>query len=650
MQQAGDRRSPSIRNAVLLFLIAALLMTYYTITHSGVFRIDDEHILASRAISLHLNGEFSDHQVYGNQRVRELYELGDAATEIEPGQALLAQPFLWMASFLDIGYVQVLFWMTALLTAGTAVVLAGSVLSWGFPAGTAVWTALLFALATSAAAYADTFYRDSQAMFFGMCAFYGMMVWFRRGKAAGLILFGAAAFAAVLTKNNMLALLPAFAVGQILSLERMKAMENWPRIRRVILIGTAVLLMAGTTVLLMPDRGTFSRFSRSYYLFLLEFFRDSLTPAFVLQALGPFISPAKSIFLFSPPLLLAVFGIREIWKRDRALTAAVLVFVVGITAAQALFFREEWAGTFGWGLRFMLPALPVCMLLGAGILEQWQSSNEWKRFLPAAFLSVGAVINIAGSVVSWRVPYRGWLQQGLDPYSAGTAWRLKFLAIPLQLGGLFDVSTWSLNWLRAAVAGFPAAYLVPVLGGALLAGLGVLVFRLLKKEGLGYSGAVTLGLLAGVVLMYPLYPGLWLSRVDSYWCAGDQAYSQALKYVEERAGGDDVVVFDSYGTDHWHCWLNDWRGEQPWYSLAYEISGPGSNDGTVALSRPTQMLFEDLEGDNNRIFYVATNQAPDYATGSERAWLENCCAGMGGEMFTGGDVEISVSIFDVPGE
>jgi len=441
MQPAGDQTSSStIRTAALFLILASLLLTYYTILHTGTLRVDDEHILVSRAVSLHLQGDFSDHQVYGNQRVRDLAVLGDAATEVEPGQAVLAQPFLWLGSLLNTGYGQTLSSMTMMLTAAAALVTAASVLQLGFSKRTAVWIAVLFGTATTAAVYADTFFRDTQAMFFGALFFYGMLLWLRAGKQAGILLLLVSLPGAVLTKNIMLALLPALAAGLALNYSHLKAGGQWTGIRRSLLIGGFFILLGAILVLFMPGGGPLARFNRSYYLFLLDFFRDSLNPSFLANLAGPFISPARSIFLFSPPLLLALAGLRKSWRIDRGYTFAVLIFTASLAAAQALFFRDEWAGFFGWGLRFMLPALPVMMTLAAAPVEDCLKNVDWRRFVPAAFLASGMAVNIAGSAVKWRLPYRIWMADGLDPYQADAAWQWRFLAIGHQIKGLVDPS------------------------------------------------------------------------------------------------------------------------------------------------------------------------------------------------------------------
>jgi hypothetical protein len=646
MQPAGDQKSSNtIRTAALFLILASIFLTYYAILHTGTLRVDDEHILISRAVSLHLQGDLADHQVYGNQRVRDLAELGDAATEVEPGQAVLAQPYLWLASLFNTGYSQVVSSMTMMLTAATALVTAASVLQLGFSKRTAVWIAVLFGTATTAAVYADTFFRDTQAMFFSALFFYAMLLWLRAGKQAGVPLMLVSLLGAVLTKNNMLALLPALAAGLALSYPGLKAGGQWAGIRRGMLLGGFLILLGATIVLFMPDGGPLARFNRSYYLFLLEFFSDSLTPSFLVNLAGPFISPAKSIFIFSPPLLLALAGLRRSWRTDRGYTSAVLIFTASLAAAQALFFRDEWAGFFGWGLRFMLPAVPVLLTLAAALVEECLKNVDWRKYVPVAFLTSGMVINIAGSAVNWRLPYRIWMADGLDPYQTVTAWQWRYLAVGQQIKGLVDPAEWSLSWLRVFSQGTAAGVIVPAAGAVLLIGLGYLMRQLLSERRLRYRDAILLGLLTAVGWLFPFFPGLWAAQADPYWCAQDTAYQQALMYVENEVRDGDVLVFDSYGTEHWRCWLNDWDRPQPWYSLAYKIPGPSDPSDDSALADPSVELLKTLSGAHTRLWYVSTDQAPDYTTSGARTWLEEQHPVLLSETFFEGGEEISILVF-----
>lgn len=102
-----------------------------------------------------------------------------------------------------------------------------------------------------------------------------------------------------------------------------------------------------------------------------------------------FFSPGRSIFVYSPILLLAVPGAWFFYKREKALALCCIFFII----AHALIFAC-W-GPLGWGLswgsRLMTLALPVFGLLIAATLDRLRKN---KRLMPI-FVALG----IAGAGV-----------------------------------------------------------------------------------------------------------------------------------------------------------------------------------------------------------------------------------------------------------
>jgi len=77
-------------------------------------------------------------------------------------------------------------------------------------------------------------------------------------------------------------------------------------------------------------------------------------------ALSLTISPGRSVFLFSPPLVLAAFGARAVWTRAPALS-----FSAGLSGVMHLLFVSNlafFAGEWAWGPRYLLVLLPLASL------------------------------------------------------------------------------------------------------------------------------------------------------------------------------------------------------------------------------------------------------------------------------------------------
>jgi hypothetical protein len=249
--------------------------------------------------------------------------------------------------------------------------------------------------------------------------------------------------------------------------------------------------------------------------------------------------------------------------------------------------------------------------------------------------------------VNWLVPYRAWIGQGLNPYEAQTVWNGRFLSIPAQIAGLFDIGKWNLGWMRVYQQGMSISLLVPVLGFVFLVLLALQLQRFLENKTISFRTMTLLGLLAAMSCMTPFFPGLWVSKADPYWCTCDAAYQQTLEYVQSKIKVGDVLVFDSYGTDHWHCWLNDWREPQPWYSLRYEIAGPSSVKDDVQVSDLTADLFTTLGQQYSRLWYVNSSQTPDYSVSEENEWLGEKYHRESINTFSDSSGEIQVGLFSL---
>ncbi|MEK7276996.1 MAG: hypothetical protein AAB427_06575, partial [Chloroflexota bacterium] len=69
-----------MRTAVFVF---TLLVSIYSLTYSGAFTTDDEHLFVGGAESLARLGDYEAKQAYGNSRTRGNIQ------DVEPGQAVV---------------------------------------------------------------------------------------------------------------------------------------------------------------------------------------------------------------------------------------------------------------------------------------------------------------------------------------------------------------------------------------------------------------------------------------------------------------------------------------------------------------------------------------------------------------------------------
>jgi hypothetical protein len=106
---------------------------------------------------------------------------------------------------------------------------------------------------------------------------------------------------------------------------------------------------------------------------------------------GYLFSPGKSIFLFCPPVLVAIAALPRLWRRDRGLA---LVCILTPLAYLALYSRlTNWEGGYNYGPRYMLPSLfLLCLALGMSFLN---STNRSRTGI-AIFFVAGLFVQLIG--------------------------------------------------------------------------------------------------------------------------------------------------------------------------------------------------------------------------------------------------------------
>lgn len=186
--------------------------------------------------------------------------------------------------------------------------------------------------------------------------------------------------------------------------------------------------------------------------------------------LGFLASPGKSIFLFSPPILLAMLGLPRLWRRDRGLA----VVAAATPLVYLLFFATytQWEGGYCYGPRYLVPALT---LLGLGIgpaLVPLQSAganaSRALRLLAIAIFAAGFFVQAAGSATSFL---EADIAGGY--YDAQYNYRMSFSPIAMHLHLLAHYATSAAAplgrgfdkwWVFLLKAGVPTGALVPIAG------------------------------------------------------------------------------------------------------------------------------------------------------------------------------------------
>lgn len=86
-----------------------------------------------------------------------------------------------------------------------------------------------------------------------------------------------------------------------------------------------------------------------------------------------FLSPGRSLLVFSPVLLLIIVGAPLLWKTHRELALICLLAIAGAVTAAALWHSPS--GGKVWGSRLVLPVIPIGGVLVAAALERARSTR-----------------------------------------------------------------------------------------------------------------------------------------------------------------------------------------------------------------------------------------------------------------------------------
>jgi hypothetical protein len=117
------------------------------------------------------------------------------------------------------------------------------------------------------------------------------------------------------------------------------------------------------------------------------------------------VSPGKSVFLYSPPLLLGVVGLRHLWRRERCLVVVIVsASVVHLAFISSLsFFGSDWA----WGPRYLVALLPLWALAAP------LATREISRWLVIVLLALGIFIQTCAISIDHQ---RFFLERALPDY------------------------------------------------------------------------------------------------------------------------------------------------------------------------------------------------------------------------------------------
>jgi hypothetical protein len=586
-------RKLTTTDGLIVAALTGLLFCVYLLTASLTFISDDELYIFDATESLARRGNVL------RSETADLAWPGDS--EVEPVMPLLTAPVYWLANtFSGIGNAQATLLFNAMITALTAACVYLYVRQLEFEIAVATLSGLMFGLGTIVWPYTKTFFRETLHMATLFATAYCLLRWrdaFTEKSSSTLVwvmLTIIAALLAFFTKESALYALPVLAlifVPSLSFLQRNRA--EWIRIG-LALLGLAGLVLAGLWLF-----NTFFYSNRFEVWRRLEQMAGNLSLA---QAgiLGFVFSPGKSIFLFSPPILLALAA--PFSDKQRRWDASWPLILSGVSIlVYALVRGSLWWGGTNWGPRYLMPMTPFLIVAAAPAVKYCLAPKSWLPKIGLAVLfGLGVVIQIGAvtirlgdyyNAISQVQPAAPWTIGLWDPYYSAllTNWRLI----------LSGNSQYDFAWLRALPTG--PVWLVPLLIGPLVVAFAIAIWYGLTRPD---TQLLKRRLLFGVALTGFLMTGLftWLSLhalyYDQRYNGQDENLHQLLSAIDQAAAtAPDPVIFLNNRT-YFTFMLNYYKGSLEWYTLPLnpnELRQPGQAPLNPATD-PYTLINKDATG------------------------------------------------------
>ena len=482
-----------ISHRSLALWLFATFQFFYMLTSTGRVRTPDEYNTLYTTESLVLHGTTAVpqavalHNFYGRLDVH-----GQPRAAYPPGQAIACVPWYAIGQYVlarlpgvphDPPYhddTDLVVAFTSCLSSATFAALSVTfffllLTGIGVPLRVALMATAMLGLATPIFAYSAWLFSEplSAAIFTGVAWLLfvrkrGNPVSLQTAAIAGLIL----GLSALVRPTNVL-VIAAFGLAML-------ARDGKSALRTAFLLCATAAL--GVAILMAHNALLFgSPFAFGYPAAAEGAKRLNSFDTPILKGLYGFLfSPGKSIFIFAPPVILAIAGLASLWRRDRGLaTLAILLSV-----AELFFFGKysQWEGGYCVGPRYLVPAL-ILLCLGLGpILAEGGSRIKVLAIILLVIGTLVQVISIATSFMEDQAPRGHYYDANwtyLLNYSLAGQVHLFFKYLgspePARLGLGWD------RWFVFLAKGGILRATLAVIGAAMAAGLAISILGLAKS-------------------------------------------------------------------------------------------------------------------------------------------------------------------------
>lgn len=618
-------------SAIALFVTLAAL---YFLTYSGHEISADELILFDGVHSLaqhgnlwlaYLNTERPPGTYPDNAPVPSL--------DSEPMQVLVALPLFWIAQVVPgIGLMQTVWLLNIVLTALTAVVLFYYGLTLGYSARIASGVALLFGTATMAWPYSKTFFREPLFTLLALICAYCLERWRRefagsRFRIGWLVGAGVALLGTLLAKDAAVFFIPVFVVVGLPPLKKLQIT------RRGVLIGLAASVIFGGAAIVGLHFVASGR-----YDVISRIVRIAGQGAQIPYALaGYWLSLGRSWWMFSPVLLLGIWGILRLRRQGRWRELAVpAVALVTFTIGYAVFQNADWYGGLAWGPRYLLPVIPFLSLLLLPVLDGLAQVRRFAQIGAGLLIVLSVGVQLLGTLIPVNDYYAflgaentrlGLPQDTINGWQAGT-WELNYIPatvlVRLALNGRV---TTDLAWQVNGAVGIALVCGAIIVGGVVVLWVSPALKRRTKTgfiqdiaagpntPRISWRGKRTTGerilsfaLMASLLIVIGL--GLFIYRADPRYGGGDPSLRAGLDTLNANLQPGDAVILNDGA--YRPFFMNYYKATVPIFLLPDswgEVSVPG---------KPPQVTSTNLD---DLVMPITVQMLPRISLFSQRWWF-----------------------------
>ncbi|TKJ30794.1 MAG: hypothetical protein CEE40_03800 [Chloroflexi bacterium B3_Chlor] len=592
--------------ALLFFLLSVYLLTY-----SGALHSSDGQAMFSVAESVVRRADYDINQIRWMGLQQGDFGLdGDLYCHKGLPTSLLTIPLIWVGIVVPFwGVVQTGMLFNVIVTAVTGVLVFLYVRRLGYSPRTALISGLVFGLGTMAWPYAKYFFSEPlTGLSLVACAYFLLHLASGEGIRSGLkpaLLSGFFLGLAVAARFANAVMVPLFGGALVAYLLRAEGMTEWSKMRANSLrllsrrwpeLGAFVLpLVLWVLVIAAYNHLRFGSPFTTGYLSLEESFSTPWTTGI----LGLLISPGRSIFIYCPVLLALIPAWPPFFRRHRL----EAIFLALISLSYLLVYGKwfMWHGGFAWGPRFLVPTLPLLIIMLAPLVERLKGKS-WKAFWALCGLSVA--VQVLGLSVHFIRHQEALLETGLPLFDPITFFDPRYS----QLGGTLLTFLRPENLDFAWIQGSPS----------------------LRVDWLGLATSVVLVILSGTgmvvslrqprtsrprrlyvfVLLPLLLAGGTAVSLARYKDDGHGDYVRMLQFLEANSQQGDAIIQNS--PPETAVLQNHYKGHLPSYGLF---------EGEQPLSDDTQDLLDRLAKAHPR-FWVIPDSLPPHLSSLDRWFTE----------------------------